>query len=126
MGCSKQDRVQKKLSGVWHITEYKYHDLLGFNYYPEVSGELFFENCNGGQCAYSLSINYVHPAITGSRTEAGSYLVNNQAGLLFFTPIINGIQEAPREHEILLLTKEDAQLRHTDSNGYTHQYLFER
>lgn len=126
LSCSKQDRAQKKLGGIWHISEYRYRDLQGFSYYPEVSGELFFENCESRPCTYSMSISYNHPQITGNRTEAGTYLLNDAAESILLTPIANGIEQASLNNGIIKLTKSDLKFQYVDPDGYAHDFLFER
>jgi hypothetical protein len=127
VGCSKQDRAFKKLSGIWHLTEYRYRTLEGFNYYLDASGEIFFENCDGGLCAYSMNITYSHPKLTGTRDEAGAFTVNDDAGVVSIIPYdISNNPEPTKKHTVMLLTKTEVKFEYVDDLGYAHYYLFER
>jgi hypothetical protein len=127
VGCSKQNRVQKKLDGIWHLTEYRFKTVQGFNYYPEASGELFFENCGNDLCAYSMNIAFAHPKLTGTRVEAGAYSLNDDAGVLSMIPYdISNNPEPAKVHNVMLITRTDLNLEYVDELGRAHYYLFEK
>lgn len=124
--CDKYEKQQKRLEGTWQLTSYKFKNQLGLSYYPEASGEMFFENCNDTVCAYSLSIEYASPQITGTRVEAGKYSLKEDGGKLYLTPIVNGVDQERISNGMALLTRTDLQFHYTDDQGRSHHFVFER
>jgi hypothetical protein len=126
VSCSKEKRAHKKLVGTFQITEYRYQTLEGFSYYPSTSGSLFFETHDDAPDTYSIAISYSHVQINGSRTEAGTYTLNEDASIITLTQIINGVSQTKTENNILTLTRNDLKLGYTDSAGASHFYVFKK
>lgn len=124
--CDKYKKQQKHLNGTWQLTSYKFKNQLGLSYYPEASGALFFDNCDDTICAYSMSIEYVSPQITGARIEAGKYSLNEEGGKLFLIPIVNGVDQNRISNGITLLTRTDLKFQYTDDLGRSHHFVFEK
>ena len=124
--CDKYEKQQKRLHGTWNLISYRYKNQLGLSYYPEVSGSIFFENCNDQVCAYSMSIAYSSPQITGTRVEAGKYRLNTEKGSLYFTPIVNGTEQDEIDNFMSVLTRTDLKFQYTDDQGRSHYYVFEK
>lgn len=115
------------MGGTWTIYSIQFTDGSGLNYFPECSGKLFLDNCKESTCTYSLDINYSHPSISGSRTETGTYTLN-QAGsefdLLEIKPDQSTVQHA--KNEIVLLTKTDLKFTYQTSTGEAFTYIFRK
>ncbi|MFK7787470.1 MAG: hypothetical protein AB8B56_20265 [Crocinitomicaceae bacterium] len=124
--CDKYEKQQKHLDGNWTLTSYKFKNQLGLSYYPEASGTIFFENCSDTVCAYSTSLEYSSPQITGARVEAGRYSLNKDGGQLYLTPIVNGIDQNRISNGMTLLTRTNLQFQYTDDQGRSHHYVFEK
>lgn len=124
--CDKYEKQQKRIKGTWQLTSYKFKNQQGLSYYPEASGALFFENCDDSICAYSMSIEYTSPQITGTRVEAGKYSLNKDGGKLYLTPIVNGVDQNRISNGMSLLTKTDLVFQYTDSLGRSHHFVFEK
>lgn len=124
--CDKYEKQQKFLHGTWELTSYRFKNQQGLSYYPESSGSIFFENCESDVCAYSMSIDYSSPQITGTRVEAGKYSLNVEDGTLYFTPIENGIEQEQISNFMSVLTRTDLKFQYTDDLGRSHYYVFEK
>lgn len=124
--CDKYEKQQKRINGTWQLTSYKFKNQQGLSYYPEASGSIFFENCDDTICAYSLSIEYSSPQITGTRVEAGKYSLNEEGGKLYLTPIIGGIDQNRISNGMSLLTRTDLKFQYTDDLGRSHHFVFEK
>ena len=124
--CDKYEKQQKRIKGTWQLTSYKFTNQQGLSYYPEASGSLFFENCDDTICAYSMSIEYSSPQITGSRVEAGKYSFSEEGGKLYLTPIIAGVDQERMSNGMTLLTRTDLQFQYSDSQSQSHHFVFEK
>lgn len=124
--CDKYEKQQKFLHGTWELTSYRFKNQQGLSYYPESSGSIFFENCESDVCAYSMSIDYSSPQITGTRMEAGKYSLNVEDGTLYFTPIENGIEQEQISNFMSVLTRTDLKFQYTDDLGRSHYFVFEK
>lgn len=125
--CSKYKRAQKHLGGTWTIVSYQYTTAVGLNYYPEVSGKMFFESCGSETCAYSLDISYSSPQIIGSRVETGTYTLNSEGNRLELIQILPDNSTVNKgSHLIVVLTNNDLKLELVDSLGRVHRYIFEQ
>ena len=124
--CDKYEKQQKRLHGTWELISYKFKNQQGLTYYPEASGSLFFENCDDTICAYSMSIEYASPQITGTRVEAGKYSLIEDGGKLYMTPIVNGVDQVRISNGMSLLTRTDLKFQYTDDLGRSHHYVFEK
>lgn len=124
--CDKYEKTQKRLSGTWTLVSYKFKNQQGLSYFPEASGTIFFDNCSDTVCAYSMSINYSSPQITGSRVEAGRYSMNDEFSTLFQTPIVGGVDQERISNFLSLLTRTDLKFQFTDSLGRSHHFVFEK
>ncbi len=87
---------------------------------------MFFENCDDAICAYSMSIEYSSPQITGTRVEAGKYSLNKEGGELNLIPIIGGVDQAQISNGMPLLTKTDLKFQYTDDQGRSHHFVFKK
>ena len=126
VGCNKVKKSKRQLDGIWTIVSYQYTDPSGFSYFPEVSGKMYFENCESEACTYSMDIQYSDPAITGSRVEQGTYLLNEEANKFDLTSILPaGDTELKPNNEILFLRKNDLNFMYVE-NGRVHRYIFEK
>ncbi len=124
--CDKYEKQQKRLNGTWQLSSYRFKNQQGLSYYPEASGSIFFDNCDSTECAYSMSIEYTSPQITGSRVEAGKYSLNVEDGTLFLTPIVNGTEQEQISNFMSVLTRTDLKFQYTDDLGRSHYYVFEK
>lgn len=124
--CDKYEKQQKHLDGNWTLVDYRFKNQLGLSYYPEATGTMFFENCNDTVCAYTMSLEYTSPQITGTRSEAGKYSLNEQGDKLYLTPIVGGIDQDRISNGMTLLTRTDLQFQYTDDLGRSHHYVFEK
>lgn len=124
--CDKYEKQQKRLNGTWQLTSYKFRNQQGLSYYPEASGSLFFENCDDTICAYSMSIEYSSPQITGTRVEAGKYSLIEEGGKLYMTPIVNGVDQDRISNGMSLLTRTDLKFQYSDTLGRSHHFVFEK
>ena len=124
--CDKYEKQQRRIEGNWELVSYKFKSQLGLSYYPEASGTLFFENCDDAVCAYSMSIEYTSPQITGTRVEAGKYSLEEEGGRLYLTPIVGGIDQNRISNGMTLLTRTDLQFQYTDDLGRSHHFVFEK
>jgi len=126
MSCDKVEQSKKKLDGIWTIVSYEYTDSQGFNYYPEVNGKLFFENCEGNPCAYTIDIRFTHSVATGERVEQGTYTLDEKGEIMDLVQILPGGQTINKpNNKILLLTRNDLKIQYSES-GATHEYIFEK
>ena len=126
MSCDKYEKRQKFMAGTWNLTSYKFKNQQGLSYFPEASGTLFFENCDDSICAYSISLTYASPQITGTRNESGKYSMNESGDRLYFVPIVNGAEQARITNGVTLLTRTDMELYYTDTLGRSHHFVFEK
>ena len=124
--CDKYEKQQKRIKGTWQLTSYKFKNQQGLSYYPEASGSLFFENCDDTLCAYSMSIEYASPQITGTRVEVGRYSLNEEGGQLYMIPIVNGIDQDRISNGMSVLTRTDLKFQYTDDLGRSHHFVFEK
>lgn len=124
--CDKYEKQQKHIEGNWELTSYRFRNELGLSYYPEASGTMFFENCNDMVCAYSMSIEYSSPQITGTHLESGKYSLEEEGRWLYLTPIVNGVEEERISAGLQLLNKTDLQFQYTDSLGRSHHFVFKK
>ena len=124
--CDKYEKQQKRIKGTWELVSYRFKSQLGLSYFPEASGTMFFENCDDTICAYSMSLEYSSPQITGTRVEAGKYSLEEEGGQLYLTPIVNGIDQPRISNGMTLLTKTDLQFQYTDDLGRSHHFVFEK
>ncbi len=124
--CDKYEKQQKRIKGTWELVSYRFKSQLGLSYFPEASGTMFFENCDDTICAYSMSLEYSSPQITGTRVEAGKYSLEEEGGQLYLTPIVNGIDHARISNGMTLLTRTDLQFQYTDDLGRSHHFVFEK
>ena len=124
--CDKYEKQQKRIKGTWELVNYRFKSQLGLSYFPEASGTIFFENCDDTICAYSMSLEYSSPQITGTRVEAGKYSLEEEGGQLYLTPIVNGIDQQRISNGMTLLTKTDLQFQYTDDLGRSHHFVFEK
>ena len=124
--CDKYEKQQKRIEGNWQLTSYKFKNEQSLSYYPEASGSLFFENCDDTICAYSMSIQYSSPQITGTRVEAGRYSLVEEGGKLYMIPIVNGVDQERISNGMSLLTRTDLKFQYTDDLGRSHHFVFEK
>lgn len=124
--CDKYEKQQKRIKGTWELVSYRFKNLQGLSYFPEASGTIFFENCDDTICAYSISLEYASPQITGTRVEAGKYSLEEEGGRLYLTPIVNGVDQNRISNGMTLLTRTDLQFQYTDTLGRSHHFVFEK
>lgn len=124
--CDKYEKAKKQLAGTWQLTSYRFKNQQSLSYFPESSGTLFFENCGDTVCAYSIALTYSSPQITGTRNESGKYSINEDGGMMYFVPIVNGAEQSRISNRVTLHTKTNLEFQYTDSLGRSHHFVFQK
>lgn len=114
------------MHGNWTITQYTFQNLNDFKYVYPSEGNLFFEECDGGNCAYDLVLSYAVETINFQKNNSGEYMLaddaehytlsrNNQDGSI---TILN-------ECRIVFINKDQMSTQIKDEFGI-HHFILEK
>jgi len=129
LGCNKDKRTNRKISGEWEITYYKLtHSDNWIEFANELSGSILLkEDKQSSSNGFNMHISYAFPSTIGSQTIIGTFEINTHGEYLTVLEYDSLTQTTiDLNYRILTLTKTDLQLEIRDSKNYLHNYLFKK